>query len=150
MFCSNVCTFDTFNFTFPATINFTVLLGENFKCFNIMENGMLEHKYRDLRRHLDELGYRQPLVVESLALVERLLSDLLHTTQSLRHYKELAQRSLEVWQFVMSECNLLLLLRLVALINISLIYNIHIIIRYFHVNKILYQVYLVGSCWYLL
>jgi hypothetical protein len=69
---------------------------------------MLEHRYRDLRRHLDQLGYRHPLVVESLALVERLVSDLLHTTQNLRHYKELAQRSLEVWQFVMSECNLLL------------------------------------------
>jgi len=90
---------------------------------------MLEHRYRDLRRHLDELGYRQPLVVESLALVERLLSDLLHTTQSLRRYKEVAQRSLEVWQFVMSECNFLLLWRHTALINVSLIYNIHIIIR---------------------
>jgi len=94
-----------------------------------MENGMLEHRYRDLRRHLDELGYRQPLVVESLTLVERLVSDLLHTTQSLRHYKEVAQRSLEVWQFVMSKCNFLLLWRLVALINISLMYNIHIVIR---------------------
>lgn len=150
MFCSNVCVFDTLNFTFPTTINFTVLLGEYFKCLNIMENGMLEHRYRDLRKHLDELGYRQPLVVESLALVERLVSDLLHTTQSLRHYKEVAQRSLEVWQFVMSECNFLLLWKLRALINISLIYNIHIVIRQFHVNKMLYQVYLVGSCWYLL
>jgi len=129
MFCSNVCTFDTLNFTFPTTINCTVLLGEYFKCLNMMETGMLEHRYRDLRRHLDELGYRQPLVVESLALVERLLSDLLHTTQSLRHYKEVAQRSLEVWQFVMSECNFLLLWRRTALINVSLIYNIHSIIR---------------------
>jgi len=60
-----------------------------------MENRMLEHRYRNLRKHLDDLGYRQPLVVESLALVERLVSDLLHTTESLRHYKELAQRSLE-------------------------------------------------------
>jgi centrosomal protein CEP135 len=74
-----------------------------------MENGMLEHRYRNLRSHLDDLGYRQPLVVESLALVEKLLSDLLHTTESLRHYKELAQKSLEVWQFVMSEYNFLLL-----------------------------------------
>lgn len=121
MFCSNVCTFDSLNITFPTTVNFTVLLGENFKCPDIMENGMLEHRYRKLRSDLDELGYRQPLVVESLALVERLVSDLLHTTDCLRHYKELAQRSLEVWQFVMSECNFLLLWRLVALINISLI-----------------------------
>lgn len=70
---------------------------------------MLEHRYRLLRSRLDELGYRQPLVVESLALVERLFSDLLHTTESLRHYKELAQKSLEVWQFFMYECNFLLL-----------------------------------------
>ena len=72
---------------------------------------MLEHRYRNLRKHLDDLGYRQPLVVESLALVERLVSDLLHTTESLRHYKELAQRSFEVWQFVMSKCNFLFLWR---------------------------------------
>jgi len=94
-----------------------------------MENGMLEHTYRNLRKHLDDLGYRQPLPVESIPLTERLLSDLLHTTQSLRHYKELAQRSFEVWQFVMSKCNYLLLWRLVALISISFICNIYIIIR---------------------
>lgn len=129
MFCSNVCTFDTLNFTFPTTFNFTVLLGEYFKCLNIMETGMLEDWYRHLRGHLDELGYRQPLVVESLALVQRLVSDLLQTTESLRQYKELAQISLQVWQFVMSECNFLLLWRRTALINVSLIYNIHIIIR---------------------
>lgn len=57
---------------------------------------MLERRYRVLRNHLDDLGYWQPLLVESLPLVERLVSDLLHTTESLRRYKELAQRSLEV------------------------------------------------------
>jgi hypothetical protein len=87
-----------------------------------MDTGMLEHRYRLLRSRLDELGYRQPLVVESLALVERLFSDLLHTTESLRHYKELAQKSLEVWQFFMYECNFLLLWRFVVLINILLIW----------------------------
>ncbi|KDR21241.1 centrosomal protein of 135 kDa isoform X2 [Zootermopsis nevadensis] len=60
-----------------------------------MDNGMLERRYRVLRNHLDDLGYWQPLLVESLPLVERLVSDLLHTTESLRRYKELAQRSLE-------------------------------------------------------
>jgi hypothetical protein len=57
---------------------------------------MVEHRYRVLRNHLDELGYRYPLAVESLSLVERLVSDLLHTTERLRHYKELSQKSLEV------------------------------------------------------
>jgi hypothetical protein len=45
-----------------------------------------------LRARLDELGYRQPLDVESFALVERLLADLVHTTDSLRRAKlELAK-----------------------------------------------------------
>ncbi|XP_023719195.1 centrosomal protein of 135 kDa isoform X2 [Cryptotermes secundus] len=60
-----------------------------------MDNGMLEHRYRALRNHLDKLGYQYPLAVESLPLVERLVSDLLHTTERLRHYKELAQKSFE-------------------------------------------------------
>ena len=34
-------------------------------------------------RSLDQLGYRQPLGIESVPLVERLFSDLVHTTESL-------------------------------------------------------------------
>ncbi|PSN39078.1 hypothetical protein C0J52_07358 [Blattella germanica] len=37
-----------------------------------METGLLEHRYRLLRNHLDDLGYRQCLVIECLPLVERL------------------------------------------------------------------------------
>ena len=36
---------------------------------------------------LDQLGYRQPLGIESLPLVERLFADLVHTTDSLKKAK---------------------------------------------------------------
>jgi hypothetical protein len=79
-----------------TAINFAIISGKNLKYIDIMDSGMLEHTYRALRNRLDDLGYRYPLAVESLPLVERLVSDLLHTTESLRHYKELARKSLEV------------------------------------------------------
>uniref|UniRef100_A0A8C4T6Y0 Centrosomal protein of 135 kDa n=1 Tax=Erpetoichthys calabaricus TaxID=27687 RepID=A0A8C4T6Y0_ERPCA len=46
-----------------------------------------ERKFINVRKRLDQLGYRQPLGIESLPLVERLFSDLLHTTESLRNAK---------------------------------------------------------------
>lgn len=36
---------------------------------------------------MDQLGYRQPLGIESLPLVERLFADLVHTTDSLKKAK---------------------------------------------------------------
>ncbi|XP_066488243.1 centrosomal protein of 135 kDa isoform X2 [Tiliqua scincoides] len=47
----------------------------------------VERKFINLRKRLDQLGYRQPLGVESLPLVEKLFSDLVHTTESLRSTK---------------------------------------------------------------
>ena len=47
----------------------------------------MERKFTGLRKRLDQLGYRQPLGVESLPLVERLFADLLHTTESLKNAK---------------------------------------------------------------
>ncbi|XP_064005376.1 centrosomal protein of 135 kDa isoform X2 [Pogoniulus pusillus] len=46
-----------------------------------------ERRFLKLRKRLDQLGYRQPLGVESLPLVEKLFSDLVHTTESLRSAK---------------------------------------------------------------
>ncbi|XP_027491238.1 centrosomal protein of 135 kDa isoform X1 [Corapipo altera] len=46
-----------------------------------------ERRFTNLRKRLDQLGYRQPLGVESLPLVEKLFSDLVHTTESLRSAK---------------------------------------------------------------
>jgi len=44
-----------------------------------------QQKFSSLRRRLDQLGYRQPLGIESLPLVERLFADLIHTTESLKN-----------------------------------------------------------------
>uniref|UniRef100_A0A1A8CEH2 Centrosomal protein 135 n=1 Tax=Nothobranchius kadleci TaxID=1051664 RepID=A0A1A8CEH2_NOTKA len=50
-------------------------------------NSSAERKYVNLRKRLDQLGYRQPLGIDSLPLVEKLFSDLIHTTESLRNAK---------------------------------------------------------------
>uniref|UniRef100_A0A8D3AV29 Centrosomal protein of 135 kDa n=1 Tax=Scophthalmus maximus TaxID=52904 RepID=A0A8D3AV29_SCOMX len=50
-------------------------------------NSNAERKFVNLRKRLDQLGYRQPLGIESLPLVEKLFSDLVHTTESLRNAK---------------------------------------------------------------
>ncbi|XP_036970306.1 centrosomal protein of 135 kDa [Acanthopagrus latus] len=50
-------------------------------------NSSAERKFINLRKRLDQLGYRQTLGIESLPLVEKLFSDLVHTTESLRNAK---------------------------------------------------------------
>ncbi|KAM7012866.1 LOW QUALITY PROTEIN: centrosomal protein of 135 kDa [Tautogolabrus adspersus] len=50
-------------------------------------NSSAERKFVNLRKRLDQLGYKQPLGIESLPLVEKLFSDLVHTTESLRNAK---------------------------------------------------------------
>ncbi|XP_072294915.1 centrosomal protein of 135 kDa isoform X2 [Eucyclogobius newberryi] len=47
-------------------------------------NSNVERKFVNLRKRLDQLGYRHPLGIESLPLVEKLFNDLVHTTESLR------------------------------------------------------------------
>lgn len=46
-----------------------------------------EQKYTQLRKRLDQLGYRQTLGIESLPLIEKLFNDLVHTTESLKKTK---------------------------------------------------------------
>ena len=48
---------------------------------------MADHRFTNLRKRLDQLGYRQPLVIEAVPLVEKLFTDLLHTTESFKKYK---------------------------------------------------------------
>ena len=48
---------------------------------------MPDRKFTTLRKRLDQLGYRQPLVIEAVPLVEKLFSDLVHTTESFKNYK---------------------------------------------------------------
>lgn len=50
-------------------------------------SGMAEAKFVSLRKRLDQLGYKQPLGIESLPLVEKLFNDLIHTTESLKESK---------------------------------------------------------------
>lgn len=46
-----------------------------------------QQKFTNLRKRLDQLGYRQTLGLESLPLVEKLFADLVHTTESLKNTK---------------------------------------------------------------
>lgn len=46
-----------------------------------------EQKYINLRKRLDQLGYRQTLGIDSLPLIEKLFNDLVHTTESLKKAK---------------------------------------------------------------
>ncbi|KAG8224586.1 hypothetical protein J437_LFUL010041, partial [Ladona fulva] len=55
--------------------------------------GLTERKYVALRRQLDDLGYHQPLPLDAIILVEKLLNDLLHTTNRLAYYKDLSQKA---------------------------------------------------------
>ena len=48
---------------------------------------MADRKFTNLRKRLDQLGYRQALGIESVPLVEKLFTDLVHTTESLKNTK---------------------------------------------------------------
>ncbi|XP_011297074.1 centrosomal protein of 135 kDa isoform X2 [Fopius arisanus] len=65
-------------------------VGMEDDCHNITS------RYRILRKRLENLGYRQTLPVDALSLVERLLGDLLQTTESLRHFKAIAEDKIEL------------------------------------------------------
>ena len=59
-----------------------------------------EAKFGVLRRRLDQLGYKQPLGLDGVPLTERMLCDLLHTTESLReaeHQLSTHQRERDVF-----------------------------------------------------
>ncbi|KYN16644.1 hypothetical protein ALC57_11153 [Trachymyrmex cornetzi] len=52
-------------------------------------------RYRTVRKHLDNLGYKQTLSLDALPLIEALLVDLIQTTDSLKHFKAVAQENIE-------------------------------------------------------
>ncbi|XP_023289896.1 centrosomal protein of 135 kDa [Orussus abietinus] len=62
---------------------------------NADEDYNIATRYRTVRKHLDSLGYRQALSFDALPLIERLLADLLQTTESLKHFKAIAQDNIE-------------------------------------------------------
>jgi hypothetical protein len=53
-------------------------------------------RFESIRYQLDALGYRQFMPLDSIDLVSQLIEDLLHTTDSLKQYKNIAQNTLEV------------------------------------------------------
>lgn len=63
-------------------------------------NGEAEYnvttRYRTVRKHLDNLGYKQALSLDALPLIETLLADLVQTTDSLKHYKAIAEENIKV------------------------------------------------------
>jgi len=52
--------------------------------------------FESIRYQLDALGYRQFMPFDAISLVSQLIGDLLHTTDSLKQYKNIAQNTLEV------------------------------------------------------
>lgn len=57
-------------------------------------------RYRNVRKHLDILGYKQALSLDALPLIEALLDDLYQTTSGLKHFKSTAQELSEVCLFL--------------------------------------------------
>lgn len=53
-------------------------------------------RYRRVKKHLENLGYKQALSLDALPLIENLLVDLIQTTDSLKHFKAIAQENIEV------------------------------------------------------
>lgn len=56
----------------------------------------MEERYINLRKQLEELGYHQYFKIECVPLVERLVSDLIHTTESLRKYIKISKDTISV------------------------------------------------------
>lgn len=51
-------------------------------------SSLSEQKYLTLRKRLDQFGFKQPLAIESLPLVEKLFQAFIHTTEELKKAKE--------------------------------------------------------------
>lgn len=62
-------------------------------------NSKLESKIRFLKQQLSALGYEYEFTVDCLPLLENLVADLIQTSDTLKHYKELSQGCLQVYFF---------------------------------------------------
>lgn len=61
-----------------------------------MNQSEQDERFESIRYQLDALGYRQYMPLDSIGLVSQLVADLLHTTDNLKQYKNIAQNTLEV------------------------------------------------------
>lgn len=60
----------------------------------------MEQRYTKIRKQLDDFGYQLPLVPDAVPLVEKLVADLVQTTESLRRYMQIAKEVIEVFIIV--------------------------------------------------
>lgn len=60
------------------------------------DNYAIESRYRFLQSQLSSLGYEHEFAIDSLPLLECLVADLLQTTDTMKHYKELSRGCLQV------------------------------------------------------
>lgn len=75
--------------------NFIAYIRKFFFNMSSEEEYNVAARYRTVRKHLDNLGYQQALSLDALPLIERLLADLIQTTDSLKHFKSVAQQNTE-------------------------------------------------------
>ncbi|KAK0096267.1 hypothetical protein PV326_005918 [Microctonus aethiopoides] len=64
-------------------------------CTSTDESYSIAIRYRTVRKRLDNLGYREALSLDALPLTEKLLADLIQTTESLKHFKAIADNNIE-------------------------------------------------------
>ena len=77
--------------------NFGILLEPQYWIkMNVNDEYNVAIRYRNIRKHLDSLGYKQGLSLDALPLIEKLLADLIQTTDSLKHFKAIAHDNVEV------------------------------------------------------
>ncbi|OON22310.1 hypothetical protein X801_01784, partial [Opisthorchis viverrini] len=79
---------------FQPLISYLYTLG--VKLLDTCVTQTAQDKYAQLRSRLDQLGYSQPLSVDSLALVDRLLCDLLRVTHSFQQTSAELESQLEL------------------------------------------------------
>lgn len=65
----------------------------------------MEKRRNLLSERLESLGYRQALSLESVPLVDRLLADLIQTTESLQKYINVAKKAVQVITLVIKPSN---------------------------------------------
>lgn len=87
--CYLCCTLTKYLFTRALTfMNYWIYISEIRKMSSGNKtSAQAQQKFTNLRKRLDQLGYRQTLGLESLPLVEKLFADLVHTTESLKNTK---------------------------------------------------------------
>jgi hypothetical protein len=67
---------------------------------NVTGNYSVESRQRFMKQQLSALGYDQKFSADTLPLLENIVNDLLQTTDTLKHYKNLSNNCLQVRELV--------------------------------------------------